>query len=121
MKAMKIYLWFSAALLGAAVGVLTAQDVRQGLVSHWPLDALSVDLFSTPDVVSGNDFETFNFLAVDVVPGQRGQAFNLNSEWQTHLWHLTPAGVRTMWVRRSACPTWPGNGDRGAQRHRGFA
>jgi hypothetical protein len=105
MKTMKISLWFSAALLGCAVGVLTAQDVRQGLVSYWPLDALSADLFSTPDVVSGNDFEAFNFLAVDVVPGQRGQAFNLNSEWQTHLWHLTPAGVDTG-LPVTMAPTW---------------
>ena len=71
----------------------SAADVREGLVSYWPLDALSPDLLSTPDQVSGNRLEAVNFYDTSaVVAGQRGMAFQFDGDIsQRYLYFLTPA------------------------------
>jgi hypothetical protein len=102
---MKRFLLFSSTLLACSLTSVVGQDVRQGLVSYWPLDVLSQDWQSTPDVVSGNDFQAMNFLDLDVVPGRRGQAFNFNAEWLTHLWHMPAPGVDTG-LPVTMAPTW---------------
>ncbi|MCP5519007.1 MAG: immunoglobulin domain-containing protein [Verrucomicrobiales bacterium] len=103
MKAKKLLILNS--LLGAAL-TLQAQDVRQGLVSYWPLDELSGDWFTTPDVAGGNDLMTDStFIPADVVPGHRGNAFAFNPDFSTRLWHYTPPGEDTG-LPVTMSPTW---------------
>ena len=62
-------------LLSVLLLAARAADVREGLVSFWPLDTLSADL-TTPDVVSGNNMNAANFFDNSpVVAGKRGKAF----------------------------------------------
>jgi len=85
---------FLSGLVGAALA-LQAADVRQGLVSYWPLDEMSPDATTTPDVVSGNDFQVANMIPGDVVPGKRGNAFQFTGDYLTYLWFTTPEGEDT--------------------------
>jgi hypothetical protein len=69
-------------------------DVREALVSYWPLDAVSADGLTTPDAVTGNDF-VLNWLdASFLVPGQRGQAFVFDGLSQ-YLHFTTPEPMDT--------------------------
>lgn len=62
--------------LGATLGASAlAADVREGLVSYWPLDALIEGDTQTPDLVSSNHMTAVNFAPANVVTGQRGNAF----------------------------------------------
>jgi len=89
-------LLLSLTAIGLAAASLNAADVRQGLVSYWPLDELSADLATTPDVVSGNDFQTdTTFAPADLVPGKRGLAFQFTPDYQTRLWHWNMPGEDT--------------------------
>lgn len=74
MKTTQLIAGCMAAWLGGAV--LLAADVRQGLVSYWPLDAMSEDFTTTDDVVSGYDLNLVGWYdASGVVAGKRGSAF----------------------------------------------
>jgi hypothetical protein len=90
-----------AAASGAAFG---AADVREGLVSYWPLDTLDVSTASTPDVVSGNNFLSYH-MPEAVVPGRVGNAFEFNPDLLTHLEFTNPEGVDTG-LPVSMSPTW---------------
>ena len=70
----------------------TDQDVWAGLVSYWPLDELSDDGLTTPDLVSGNHLTLRGMDAGDLVAGQRGQAMAFNGTDQ-FLVHITPPGM----------------------------
>jgi hypothetical protein len=81
-KTMKTSLKLSL-VAGAAVLALTAgaqpADIRQGLVAYWPMDLLSVDLVTTPDVSPlANHLSVVNMDPSNVVPGQRGNAMQVN-------------------------------------------
>ncbi len=69
-------------------------DVRQGLVSYWPLDTLAATA-TTPDVVGGNHFNAFAHAAADVVTGKFGKAFAFNPDAAQYLEFTTPEGVDT--------------------------
>jgi hypothetical protein len=61
--------------LGAVMGLAAqAADVREGLISYWPLDTLNAGF--TPDVVSSNDMNAIGFTSTYVVPGKKGNAFS---------------------------------------------
>ena len=64
--------------------------VAEGLVSHWPLDAIQGT--KTPDVVSGYDMDITNLTADDVVPGKNGNAFSFDNARQTLLSRVHDAG-----------------------------
>jgi hypothetical protein len=55
-----------------------ADELHRGLVSYYPLDSVSPDGLSTPDVVSGNDFVLVNMGEEAVVAGRFGQALDFN-------------------------------------------
>ncbi len=55
-----------------------ADDLHRGLVSYYPLDGVSADGSTTPDVVSGNDLVLVNMGAEALVPGKFGQALAFN-------------------------------------------
>ena len=57
---------------------LRADELHRGLVSYYPLDALSPDGATTPDVVSGNDFVLVNMGVESLVAGRFGQALDFN-------------------------------------------
>ncbi|HOY60272.1 MAG TPA: hypothetical protein PK640_19305, partial [Verrucomicrobiota bacterium] len=81
MKTSQLIAGCMAAWLGGAV--LLAADVRQGLVSYWPLDAMSADFTTTADLVSGFDLNLVGwFDAAGVVPGKRGSAFSFDGSSQ---------------------------------------
>ncbi|HRZ38644.1 MAG TPA: hypothetical protein P5534_20050, partial [Candidatus Paceibacterota bacterium] len=81
MKTSQLIAGCMAAWLGGAV--LLAADVRQGLVSYWPLDAMSEDFTTTTDLVSGYDLNTVNWFDTSgVVPGKRGNAFQFDGTSQ---------------------------------------
>ena len=65
------------------MGVIYAQaaDVREGMVSYWPLDTISSDLMATPDLVSGNHMNVVNVYDNSVlVTGKRGKAFEFDGD-----------------------------------------
>lgn len=73
----------SVLLVVAALSLapLRAADIREGLVSYWPLDTVSADFTSTSDAVSGNDLVLVNvFDSSAVVQGQRGQALEFDGD-----------------------------------------
>lgn len=70
--------------------VSAADDVREGLVSYWPLDAASTDFTTTPDVVTGNDLILF---AYNFQPGQRNNALFFSGF--DYAYFISPAGVDT--------------------------
>ncbi len=65
-------------------------DLRDGLVSYWPLD--EVVGTKTPDLASGYDLELANLTAADLVPGKRGQAFQFDNARQTMLRRINNPG-----------------------------
>lgn len=57
-----------------------AADVRQGLVSYWPLDAADLSENVTLDVVAGNNMQLYNIKDNSVVtPGKFGNAFKFDA------------------------------------------
>ncbi len=79
---------------GFPTGARAAQDVREDLVSYWPLDAILPDGITTRDVVSSNNM-TLNLMdSTSLVPGQRGQAMIFDGLSQ-YLSFTTPEGVDT--------------------------
>jgi len=84
---------------------LQAADVREGLVSYWPLDEMNFDTLTTPDVVSGNDFNLGNMAPSDIVPGKFGNAFNFTPDYLTYLWFTTPTN-RDTGLPISMHPEW---------------
>src|SRR5262245_50084471 len=62
------------------LGLSASADLRQGLISYWPLDMVT-DTY-TPDIISGNNL-TLNRLSHDnLVPGRHGKALSLNGTTQ---------------------------------------
>ncbi len=76
-----------AQLAGSSVGDLLgggpADPAAEGLVSHWPLDAIQGT--KTPDIVSGYDMDVTNLVDSDVVAGKNGNAFSFENARQTLL------------------------------------
>ena len=60
-----------------------ADPAAEGLVSHWPLDAIQGT--KTPDIVSGYDMDVTNLVDSDVVAGKNGNAFSFENARQTLL------------------------------------
>lgn len=93
MKASLRLAW-GAAAWGMACTVIAA-DVRVGLVSYWPLDSMSADWTTTPDLVSGNDLLLYGLDAVNsLVAGQRGKAMLFDGATQ-YAYFTTPPGEDT--------------------------
>ncbi len=71
-----------------------AADLREGIVSYWPLDSFSADLTTTPDLVTGNHLLLQNFFdATALVPGKVGKAVELDGDLsQRHLFYTVPEG-----------------------------
>ena len=55
-----------------------AQDVRNGLVSYWPLDNLTADGLATPDLVAAAPLTLVNMDGENIVPGMKGNALSFN-------------------------------------------
>jgi hypothetical protein len=93
------------AMTWCAMG-LHGADVREGLVSYWPLNALGLD-YTTPDVVLGNDMiGSPGILAEDFVNDPvRGNVFSAASQFQSYLYFLTPPGEDTG-LPVSMSPSW---------------
>jgi hypothetical protein len=72
-----------------------ATDVRDGLVSYWPCDAVSgtYPLNTTPDVVGGNTLSGPLSLA-NPVPGKNGNAITFNGS-SDYLYFINTAGADT--------------------------
>ena len=68
-----------------------AQGIRTGLVSHWPLDAVSPDGLTTPDMVSGNHLQLVGMSAADFTPGRRGNAASFDGASQILTLDTDPA------------------------------
>lgn len=81
--------------LGLSLSVARSADLREGLVSYWPLDTLNSTTFTTPDVVSGNDFNAFSHGPTDVVAGRVGSAFQFSPDFLQYLEFTNPEGVDT--------------------------
>ena len=61
----------------------TAQDIRAGLVSYWPLDEVSVDGLTTPDMAPlHTDLTLLNMSSANVVPGMRGNGMSFDGASQ---------------------------------------
>ena len=61
---------------GVAVGASAlAADLREGLVSYWPLDALN-GAGQAVDLVSSNHMTAVNFTPAEIVAGRNGNAFS---------------------------------------------
>ena len=80
----------AALVLLAGFGRLEAQDLKDGLVSYWPLD--EVRGTKTPDVIGGYDMDLTNLSAEDLVDGQTGRAFEFDNGRQTLLSRVHQAG-----------------------------
>jgi hypothetical protein len=59
-----------------------AADIRDGLVSYWPLDVVNAG--TTPDLALGNDLELFNMSEANLVPGRRGNAMSFDGSEQSN-------------------------------------
>ncbi|MBI2946027.1 MAG: hypothetical protein HYY23_00135 [Verrucomicrobia bacterium] len=73
----------------------SAADIREGLVSYWPLDTISSDFTSTPDVVSANHMLLANIADSSVLmEGKRGKAFLFDGDTsQRYLFHTVAEGT----------------------------
>jgi hypothetical protein len=70
---------------------LRAADIREGLVSYWPLDSIAADFSSTPDLASANHFSLANIFDPSVlVDGQRGKALAFDGSG-TYAYFTAPA------------------------------
>lgn len=67
-----------------AGAVLQAAEIHRGLVSYYPLDALTPDGTAVPDVVSGNNMVLNNMTAGNLVSGKFGSALTFDAASQTH-------------------------------------
>jgi hypothetical protein len=83
-----------AATQALIASALTAADLRQGLVSYWPLDVVSAD-GTTPDRAGANPMPLYNLDASSLVSGKRGQALSFDANWQQYAYLTTPAGTDT--------------------------
>ena len=109
--------------LRAAAGVLAlfsltgtsrSDDLHRGLVSYYPLDTVSADGTTTPDVVSGNDMVLMNMNAEALVAGRFGQALDFNGVDQYAVYHRVVenglpisrsyAYTVAFWVRAEGAP-----------------
>lgn len=83
-------------LFSLCLNLASAQtaDLREGLVSYWPLDSFSADLTTTPDLVTGNHMLLNNiFDTTPLVTGQRGKALEFDGDLsQRHLYYTVPEG-----------------------------
>ena len=80
----------AALVLLAGFGRLEAQDLKDGLVSYWPLD--EVRGTKTPDLIGGYDMDLTNLSAEDLVDGQTGMAFEFSNARETLLSRVHQAG-----------------------------
>ena len=74
---------FMSAFMFVGIANSNAQ-LSEGLVAHWPLDALDGD--TTTDLVSGYDMNASNLSADNVVAGKYGNAISFSNADQTLLW-----------------------------------
>jgi len=82
-------LFLASLLLGAAISA-RAQTLTNGLVSHWPMEAVQGN--KTPDLVSGYDMTMNNLTTNDLVAGIRGTCFSFVNARQTLLSRVHTAG-----------------------------
>lgn len=80
--------------LGLGLTALRAADVRQGLVSYYPLDTMSGDWSTTPDLVGGNHLTLWFLDPSALVAGKRGQAMSFDGATQYAMFTTEP-GVDT--------------------------
>ena len=93
---MKQKLICTLGILALAVTNALAGDVRQGLVSYWPLDNIDPDNLITPDVVASNNLALFNIPdASSVVGAKFGQGLTFDSSLQQCAYFTTQAGIDT--------------------------
>lgn len=86
----------AAGLLLVGTALTARADVRQGLISYWPLDAIDGFSYTTADVVSGHSLESWGHDPTgDVVAGIRGKAIRFNPDAQTLLFFTNPEGEDT--------------------------
>jgi len=71
-----------------------AADIRQGLVSYWPLDTLSDDLTSTPDLAGQNALQIINLDTSALVDGHQGKALLFDGATQ-YAFFTTPPDTDT--------------------------
>ena len=81
----------AAFFLAAFLPTASAADVREGLVSYWPLDEPTADFLYTEDVVTGNDLL---LAAYDFQAGQRGNALFFDG-FTGYAYFVSPEGVDT--------------------------
>jgi hypothetical protein len=72
-----------------------AADVRQGLVSYWPLNTLDAGTSTTPDVAGGNHLNAYLHSSSDLLAGKFGNALNFNPDAGQYLEFTNPADVDT--------------------------
>src|SRR6185436_14458367 len=85
-------------VLPAFTNQLTAQNLADGLVSYWPLDAVIGE--KTPDLVSAYDLAPYfgaghtltNGSAITLVPGYRSNAVSFVNANQTLLAYIPQSG-----------------------------
>lgn len=75
-------LLLAAALLAVSAGT-TQAELKDDLVSYWPLDEIQGS--KTPDLVSRYDMDVLNLTSDDIVEGRFGSAFNFDNVRQTIL------------------------------------
>jgi len=63
---------------------LLAAPIHQGLVSYYPLNAVTPDGLAVQDIVSGNDLALTGLGAEAVVPGRFGNALAFDRSFQQH-------------------------------------
>jgi len=100
MKPIRLLCTFGSAVLLAAVTALG--DVRQGLVSYWPLDVISEDWTTTPDVVSGNNFVLMGIDPSALVDGKRGKAMQFDGSTQYAYYTAAPGADTGLPISRAA-------------------
>ena len=94
--------------------------LREGLVSHWPLDDLQGG--KAVDVVSGMNMDAINLSNADVVEGKNGNAFSFDATKQTMLERLHAEGdplpahqydtlTISFWTKANAQEQFNENGD----------
>src|SRR3569623_2818444 len=86
-------------LIGLSMpGVISsfAADVREGLISYWPLDTLDLTQNITPDVVAGNNMQLYDITDSSVLkPGKFGQAFSFDAALQQACYFTADPSVDT--------------------------
>jgi hypothetical protein len=73
-----------------------AADIREGLVSYWPLDAVDLTQNMTPDVVAGNNLQLYGISDAGILtPGKFGQAFSFDGTQQQLAYFTGSPGTDT--------------------------